>query len=493
MRRLLASFALLALQAAAQPARQPLDPIPLADELKRFVDVYSIVESESAESIPADAAIYGGAIPGLLRKLDPHSVFFDRDQFEQLKEMEKSVSKGFGSIVSVLPGRVIILQTQQGSPSAKAGLSPGDEIVAINNISLPGLGTEQLVEVLGATRQRQAQLAVRRPGTAMLLRFTLTPVELQSPSVDRVMLLAPGIGYFRISSFEGETGKQAREAVEKLGAAKLKGLVVDLRENPGGVVAAALETASLFLKPGTRVLSARGRTSEAKDIDVPKDAVAYGFRLAILIDGKSASCSEILAGAVQDNDRGVILGEPSFGKGLVQSVYPLSDNTGMALTTAFYYTPSGRSIQKPITSGTLTAATEIKSRPEYKTVGGRLVKGGGGIDPDEIVFPEPPSRFVYVLESNAAFAHFATEYLQTHNNIPADFEVSPRILGDFQSWLTNRRITPSISQWTRDRAYVTRRLQQEILNQARGVAAGDEIEVRNDPVVRRALTRIGGE
>ncbi len=164
----------------------------IGTEIKRFVDVLATVQSQAADPVQPAKAIYEGAIPGLMRKLDPHSVFFDPIQFEQLQRMEKSTSKGFGSVVSVLPGRVIILQTLPGTPSAKSGIAPGDEIVAVNNIRLDMLDVEQLVQVLGESRQRQATLAVRRPGNMRILQFVMTPEEMQSPSVERAFFCASG-------------------------------------------------------------------------------------------------------------------------------------------------------------------------------------------------------------------------------------------------------------------------------------------------------------
>src|SRR5581483_1883214 len=183
-------------------------------------------------------------------RLDPHSVFFDPGQFEQLKKMESSTQKGFGSVVSLLPGRVIVLQTLPGTPSAKSGLMPGDEILAVNGYIIGQLDTDQITELLGQSRQRQAQLDVRRGDSPRLLRFTLTPEEMQSPSVERAFFLGAGIGYVRVASFDEKTASDLKQAIEKLGGDKLSGLVLDLRNNPGGMVTAALEMASLFLPPG---------------------------------------------------------------------------------------------------------------------------------------------------------------------------------------------------------------------------------------------------
>jgi len=320
----------------------------LDSEIKSLISVYASLETNAADPVAPEQAFYQGAIPGLLRSLDPHSVFFDPGQFDQLKKMEASTQKGFGSVVSILPGRVIVLQTITGTPSAKAGLSPGDEILAVNGYVIARLDLDQLAELLGESRQRPARLEVRKPGSAHILELTLIPAEMQSPSVERAFLLGAGVGYIRVSSFDEHTVQELKEAIEKLGGDRLTGLVLDLRNNLGGLVTAALETAALFLRPGQTIFTVRGRHMPEKAETVHAGAKPYGFKLAILINGKSASASEIVTGALQDHDRAIVLGEPSFGKGLVQTVFPLSQGAGLALTTALYYTPSGRSIQKPL-------------------------------------------------------------------------------------------------------------------------------------------------
>jgi carboxyl-terminal processing protease len=458
-------------------------------ELKRFIDVFAAVEAQSADPFTSEQAFYAGAIPSALRKLDPFSVFLDPAQTEQLKEMEKSERKGFGSVVSVLPGRVIILQTLPGTPSAKAGLSAGDEIMVINDIPLNRLSFEQLVQVLTEARQREAHLSVRRPGNMRLLQFTLSPDLIDSPSVDRAFLLKPGIGYVRVASFEPKTGALLKSSIESLGGQDLKGLAIDLRNDPGGVVQAALEAAALFLKPGQKILSIRGRATEEDTVKVPEKAVPYAFPVTILINAKTASAAEIVTGALQDHDRATVLGEPSYGKGLVQSVYNLSSNTALALTTAFYYTPSGRSIQKPIEGGQLNPV-KFAGKGEHRTDAGRVVKGGGGIQPDEAVLAEPVSRLRMVLEGSGSITAFATDYVQKHK-IAGDFVLTPSTLDEFQVYLSERQIQPSIGDWLKERAWIENRLKQEIVNLALGVAKGDEVEAQRDPVIQRALAILG--
>jgi len=466
----------------------PVQTADLDSSLKRFIDVLAIVQREAADKVNTEGAIFQGAIPGMLRPLDPHSIFFDPQQYEQLKEMEHSERKGFGTVVSVLPGRVVILQALPGTPSAKAGLQPGDEILAVNNVALSRLNFDQLVGYLGEARQHRAELIVRRPTNVRLMNFTLDPALVDAPSVDRSFLLKPGVGYVRVNGFDPQTAKQLKDAIEKMGGAKLKGLVLDLRDNPGGTVQTALEAASYFLKPGQRLLSVKGRSLKDETVDVPPNATPYPFPVSVVVNAKTASAAEILSGALQDHDRATILGEPTYGKGLVQNVFNLSSNTAVALTTAFYYTPSGRSIQKPLASGQLSIE---KQKELFHTDSGRTVTGGGGIQPDVLISPDNPTRLRIALDASGVMTSFATDYTQKHK-VSDSFQVTPVILEDFQVYASEHGIQPSVGEWLAERDWVQSRLQQEIFNQSPlGVVKGDEVEAKRDPLVRAAIQKLG--
>ena len=479
----------------APPTDAPLpqnDPAKdLTPLLHQFVQVLSAVETQGAEQAPVEKLVYEGAIPSMLRQLDPHTQFFDPGQFQQLRQMEDSEQKGFGSIVSVLPGQVIFLQTMPGTPSNKAGIQAGDELVGVNNIAIRTLEAQQIIGLLTEARQQKVTIYVRRQGSAKLLDFTLTPELVDSPSVDRAFPLRPGFGYIRITSWDVQTAKQLREAIDKLGGSRLNGLVLDLRNNPGGVVKAALDVAAMFLQPGQRILTAKGRASQDQAADVPKNASPFTFKVAILINAKTASASEILSGALQDHDRGVIVGEPSYGKGLVQSVMTLAGGTGLAITTAFYYTPSGRSIQRPLRNSALSETFRgNRESPTYKTDKGRVVTGGGGIQPDIRVTPEALSRLEAVLDASGAVTTFATQYLSQHSPLPESFRVTPETIDEFKVFLAARQIQPGVGEWSDERTWISNHLKQEIITQAKGVDKGDEIQAQFDPQVQAALKAI---
>jgi carboxyl-terminal processing protease len=483
---------------AASPAAAQAPRDEDARTMKRFLDAYQILNENTADPVDLDQAFYAGAIPGLLRHLDPHSVFFDPGQFAQLKQMESSTRKGFGSVVSVLPGRVVVLQTLPNTPSEKAGMTPGDEILAVNNYRLDRLDPDQIVELLNQSKQQTAQLVVHRPGNARLIELTLTPEAMKTSSVERAFTLRSGVGYLKVTGFEEKTAQEIQASIEKLGGRNLKGLVIDLRENPGGLVEAALATASFFLKSGQAILSVKGRNVAETIQRVPEGNNPYTFPVSIIVDGKTASASEIVAGALQDHDRATVVGEPSFGKGLVQSVYPLSEKTGIALTTALYYIPSGRSIQKAFSSQRAfgaddfalgATATHPNERNDFKTDSGRPVPGGGGIVPDIPALPPIVSEFQNVLESSGAFTSFATEYIRDHKITP-DWEVPAPALDQFQTWLSERQIQPSVHEWISNRDFIETHLKTEIYNLALGVEKGDQVQAGYDPYIQKALEAV---
>jgi len=478
--------------AANQPQDNPaeeLDPY-----LKQFLDVLNTVETTSAEAASTEKLFYEGAIPSMLRQLDPHTQFFDPERFQQLKQMQESEQKGFGSVVSVLPGQVIFLQTLPGTPSNKAGIQPGDELIAINNIAIQPLDPQQIVELLTEAREQKITAYIRRQGFSHPFQFTLTPELVDAPSVDRAFMLKPGYGYIRVASWDLQTAKQLHDALETLAPDKLRGLVIDLRNNPGGVVKASLDAASMFLEPGQRILTARGRSKEVDSSDVPRNARPYHFAMALIVNEKTASASEILSGALQDHDRATIVGEPTYGKGLVQSVMPLSGGTGLAITTAFYYTPSGRTIQKPLRDSALSDTFAQKpSLPTYKTDKGRTVTGGGGILPDILVTPAPLTRLESVLDASGLMTAYATHYLANHSPLPAHFEVTADLLDEVKVELAARGIQPNVGEWISEAPWLKSRLKEEILTQAYGVSKGDEVLAQRDPQVQAALHAVEGK
>lgn len=478
-------FATLATLAAAPPAASD-DTALMERETRRFLDVFALLDRRLAQPFEPAAALYRGALPAMLRTLDPHSAFLDPQQFENLREMQRSTEKGFGSVVNLLPGRVIVLQTLPGSPSERAGIAPGDEILILNGRPLAQLPVEQLLPVLASARQDRAQLMVKRPNFPQLLEMTLIPAEMADPSVSRTFLLEPGIGYAKILNFEAETARELRAAIESMGGAELEALVLDLRGNPGGIVEAAVQAAAFFLDPGDRILWIRGRAGPKEELVVPPGLKPYRFPVRVLIDERTASAAELVAGALQDHGRARILGRRSFGKGLVQSVFELSGGTALALTTAYYETPQEATIQRWL--GTCGEFQIARCGPDGTQAGAR-----GGIAPDRTVRPRPLSRLEQVLLASNSFLEFARGYVAEQPGLDASFEPDYAMLDDFQLFLSQRRIRPSLAEWSATLDFIRSALKQEVLNLAVGVAAGDEVELRRDREVAAALRELRAE
>lgn len=469
------------------------DARDLEVSLARLAEVVRLLETRAADPVNLEDAVYHGAVPALVRTLDPFSAFLDPAQFESLQEMQRSTEKGFGSVLSVNNGRVVVLQTLPDSPSARSGMSPGDEIIIVNGYPTANLSIDQLVALLSQTRQGPADLAVKRPNFARLIPLTLTPAELEDPSVQGAFFLKPGVAYVKVANFESQTDADLRDQIEKMGGEDLRGLVLDFRDNPGGVVEAAVRMAALFLDEKDRILWIQGRDGPQEEVRVPKGANGYKFPLAVLTDQRTASAAELVAGAWQDNDRARIVGSRSFGKGLVQSVFPLAEETGLALTTARYLSPSGRPIQRPLSdcSELQLVGCDEEEPKTYKTVSGRKIPGGGGVQPDRIAYPRPYSRFEMFLMSADAFLVFAQTYTRENPGIDVSFDVKPSLLDEFQLFLSERGVRPTLSEWTSSVDFISMKLRQEILTLAVGVAAGDEVERRSDPQVLAALQELG--
>lgn len=484
---LLAGSVLLAISLLRAQEDVPADEV--TRETLKFTQVYGVLEQNFMDPLDPDRMVFDGGIRGMLAALDPFSSFFDPDQFEQLKQFTQGKARGFGSVLYVSPGKVLVLQTAQGSPSWRAGLGPGDEIVEVNGTRIDRLDMRSLIELLQRARTQTARLGVIRPGKVVSEDFELHPAEVPMPTVDRAFLLKPGVAFLHVSGFDQKTPQEVNEAIVKLGGAALKGAMLDLRDNHGGVLDAAVALASLFLKPDSTVLTQRGRAVPAKSHLTFAAPARYDFPLILLVNGNTASAAEVFVAALQEHDRAVVAGEPSYGKGVVESVVALSENTGLALTTAQYFTPSGRSIQRPL-PGTALAVPHLglsdNPKSSFHTDNGRPVAPGGGITPD-VALPAPVrDPWVSFLEQRGAFTSFASDYLTLHGKVSQTFEPDAKVLEDFRAFLGRQRVRTPDEYWAADRDYLKLRIKVELFNLVFGLAYGDEVETRNDPQVQKA-------
>ena len=465
----------------------------LEESVRGLADAVSALEQNLADPFNVEDALYQGALPAMVRTLDPHSAFLDPQQFDSLKQMQSSTDTGFGSVLSITPGRAVVLQTLEGSPSARSGLTPGDELAVVNGYPLAQLNMEQLAALLSQSRRQKAELLIKRPNFPRLIPVVLTPEEVADPSVQLRFLMRDKIAYIKVASFEHSTDQELRAAIEQLGGEALDGVVLDVRKNPGGSIESAVRLAAMFLEPKQRVLWIQGRDGPQDEVRVPEGNQSYRFPMAILIDERTASAAELVTGALQDHDRAVVVGQSSFGKGLVQSVFELSERAGLALTTAHYLSPSGRPIQKPFTDCdsyelSVCADPEEQART-YATDSGKEIPGGGGIRPDKVVAPQLFPPFQALLKSSGVLLDFAQEYIRG-KEISEDFKVTPAVLDQFQFFLSQRGGRPALEVWTANVEFIRYSLEQEIVTLSLGVDKGEQIELMHDPQVLAALAAV---
>ena len=317
--------------------------LPL-EELRTFADVYNQIRSGYVEEID-DSTLLEYAIQGMLMGLDPHSVYLTEDAFQNLQDTTSGEFTGLGLEVGMEDGYVKIISPIDGSPAAGAGLQSGDIILKLNKAPVKGMSLNEAIDIMRGPKGSKIQLTVGRPGESQPFDVTLVRDVIKIASV-RQRWLEPGYGYIRIAQFQGATGADVSRSLEKLmQEQELKGLVLDLRNNPGGILRASVDVAGLFMDGGTVVYTEGRLPNSDVNYDAESNDASSGTPLVVLINSGSASASEIVAGALQDHGRAVVMGTDSFGKGSVQTILPLSKSRAVKLTTALYFTPNGRSIQ----------------------------------------------------------------------------------------------------------------------------------------------------
>jgi carboxyl-terminal processing protease len=477
----------------------PGDTAELQEHIKNLTSVLSIVQQNYAIPVDTDRALYEGAIPAMLRVLDPHSTFFDPRQYALIREGQRGKYYGVGMTIGVRENHTVVLAPMVGSPASKAGIRPGDIINTIDAKSAEGLTTSEVADLLKGPKGTTVHVAMIREGEAVPVSFTLTRDEIPRHAVDVAFLARPGIGYIRLTGFESEDAdSDVAAALKVLDVAKLDGLILDLRGNPGGLLDKAVNIADMFLDKNQLIVSHHGRASQERRYYAVHGNRGVQLPLVVLVNGGSASASEILSGAIQDHDRGLVVGEQTFGKGLVQSVTPLSENTGLALTTARYYTPSGRLIQRDYKDVSLFDYLYNHKNPhptEVKlTDSGRQVFGGGGITPDVVIAQPKPNDFQESLLRRDVFfpfegsvGSFTTYFLGTKPQVTRDFEVNDGVLTVFRSYLDKQNIQHTDADMAANVEWIRREIKKEVFVSVFGLPTGDEVELQDDPQVLKAI------
>lgn len=400
----------------------------IARGIDLFGDIYRELSANYVEPLDVSALMYA-AIDGMLAALDPYTVFLDESQSEELGELTSGQYTGIGISMARFSGKIYVTSVLDGYPAGKAGIRTGDRIVQINSRPVRGKTLDEIREMIKGTSGTGLTMKIEREGGRSPGVLSLSREEVRVSTVSYAGIIGR-TGYIELGSFTSHSTEDIRQAVEKLlrqasgDRQPMNGLVFDLRGNPGGLLTAAVEISSLFVEKGSTVVTIRGRTPESEKVYKTEQLpLAAGLPLAVLINRESASAAEIVSGAIQDLDRGVVLGERSYGKGLVQSVVRLPYDNTLKLTTAKYYTPSGRLIQKSRSDSAsvrdvLRKNHDPKALPVYYTTGKRKVYGGGGIAPDVTVQGVERSEYEQELRSKGLIFLFAAHYRAQHPAAP---------------------------------------------------------------------------
>lgn len=461
--------------------------------------VTALLEWLPEDHEPEDV-VYDG-IGGMLQVLDPHSNYLDPRSFRHMRARQEGSFFGVGIIISRRNGHVTVISPIAGTPAASRGLRAGDVIAGVAGEATDDLSLDEVVDLVRGPEGTTVVLSIARPGFKEPFDVEIERTRIPQTSVRYSFLIEPDIGYVRLSEFSNTSTREVQDAIADLRELGMTRLIFDLRNNPGGPLDAAVGVSDLFLEKDQLITSTRGRTPENNTtFRAPGNPAGFDGPLVVLVNQGSASASEIVAGAVQDHDRGLVLGEVTWGKGLVQTVFTVRD-TGLALTTARYYTPSGRCIQRDYESFidyvTHRNGNDSSTADVFETDAGRTVTGGGGITPDIVVENRTLSESMVRLFSVSAFFRFAVEILadvpeEDYREFASTFDVDEELLDSFWTWVVEEEILEpgvleSLQEDEIEVADVTRSIKVEVFNATLGLNEGYQVALEGDDQMDQAI------
>jgi carboxyl-terminal processing protease len=478
----------------ARAAATPDDD--LARGVHSLTAAYALVEKNFADPISPEHAIYEGAIPGMLRTLDPHSNFLNPSEFGDMQRKQHAQYFGVGMLIGAEGGKIVAMEPFPDSPAWKADLRRGDAIAIVDGHDTTGMDTGAVADLLRGPKGSQVSITVRREGAGEPVSVTVTRGEIQTSVVD-AFWLRPGTAYLDVSTFEAQNvGRDVEASLQKMGEQSVTGMILDLRGNPGGLVNEAVALAGRYLRDGQVVVSHRGRAEQEQVFRAKAQPSAQRYPIVVLVDRRSASASEIVSGALQDHDRAWVLGETTFGKGLVQAQFPLSEGAALLLTIAHYYTPSGRLIQRDYAHQSLfdylysnrDAARNQNTQDVKSTDSGRKVYGGGGISPDEKYESPRANAFQRRLIAPGAFFHFGSRYFGAPRPRLAEGWVpDEETLGRFADYLRSQQIAFTDAEFAANRDWMRDQIRYELYFRAFDKKTADRAAFHTDPEVQRAV------
>jgi len=498
--------------------RQALaDEDQVTREYRVFTSALAAIEQDYVEPVDSTRLVYR-AIDGMLKTLDPHSSFMDPRTYAQMRERQEGHYYGLGITIVVLNGDITVMNLFEGSPAYRKGLRRGDVIARIEGQDAHGWTSDQAVRALRGEKGTTVHISIRRAGYPGLIELDVERDDVNITTVHGAFMVDRQTGYIRLTEFSETSNRELGEALARLKARGMTRLLFDLRDNPGGSLDQAIRVANRFLTRGQMVVYTRGRVPNSdEDYRATESSEYIDLPLIVLVDRNSASASEIVSGAIQDHDRGLIVGERTFGKALVQSVYRISGGAGLALTTGRYYTPSGRLIQRPWDGSfdeyfTYTLRDQQNAAPQHDvaklkyTDAGRKVFGGGGIEPDRYVIGPiegfDPTRFGRLLYARQAFEKFAERFTAEGDTriapqgkgqvtVARGFVVTDGMVDDFRAFLKGEGLRIEEAAFATDLGFIRAMIKFQIDRALFGVDEARRNLLTQDPQAQVALGLFG--
>ncbi len=482
------------------------------DNVKKFNEALTLIQKNYVDEVNGDK-LTEAAIKGMLSQLDPHSTYITQDQLKRINEDFQGSFEGIGVEFDIVNDTITIVSPITGGPSEALGILAGDKIVKIDGVSSVGMTRDDVPKKLRGQKGTKVNVSIVRMGTPNLLEFEITRDKIPLYSVDASFMINSDVGYVRVTRFAATTYDELQKALSDLKQQGMTKLVFDLRGNPGGYLDQAFKISSMFIDKGKKIVYTKSRIEAYNDEYISEGGEYSKIPLVVLVNDGSASASEIVAGALQDWDRGLIVGETTFGKGLVQRQYDLSDGSAMRVTTSRYYTPSGRSIQKPYEGGQYKSMLRNEDegdnlmhthdekdtvRPEFKTMGGRTVLGGGGITPDYIIKLDTLTNYSVSLRRLNLFFEYTTDYFENNREkiksnysdymkFNDKFQVTDGMLNDFKNLATAKGIAFNQDEWDRDVDFIKTSIKSIIARDIWGNNGSMAVWLNDDRQFQKAM------
>ncbi len=490
------------------------DKVP--EHYRAFTAALNAIETSYIDKVDSDNLVYG-AVRGMLGTLDPHSSFFSPKEYAQMRERQEGRYYGIGVSIQAIGGDITAMQVFEQSPAYKKGIRRGDVMANVEGEDAKGWTVDQAMRKLRGPKGTMVGVGVRRRGYPEMIKFELVRDEVYLPTVPAYFMIDDTTGYIRMQDFGENTDRDVKHALHDLSSKGMKRLLFDIRGNPGGPLDQAIKVSNEFLPKGKMIVYTRGRVPNSdQDYRATEESEFTDMPIVALVNRNSASAAEIVSGALQDHDRAYLVGETTFGKALVQSVYRISGGAGLALTTAHYYTPSGRIIQRPWDASfdeylSYTLRDQDADKPHNpsdlkRTDAGRPVYAGGGIEPDKRVAGPlegfNPARFGRMLVARGEFANYAQKYgaegdnrvtqkSETRRLVKRNFVVDEAMVADFREQMKADKVKIDEDAFAKDAVFIKAMIRFEIDNAVFGIADARRHLIEVDPQAQAALTMFG--